>query len=188
MRLANLQTACVTALLTTAGCADAVRSINSQDVNFRTGVLSTFTYAAAPGEMRTVIVGNPFEIPQADLDRIVTSAMDGNHYGPPTTFTTQPGEAARPSYRIVMMFDPPEDMSREQICAPASQLKPQPGGERLGLLSGFCARNDLMSWVAASISRPSSADDPTFRDMIVTGMFNLIPSRDRERESTRFVD
>lgn len=185
------------ALVALAGCADAVRSTSSQDLYFRSGVLSTFAYAAAPGEMRTVVIGNPFTIPKAELDRIVTAAMDGNHFGPPTTFTTEPSDQARASYRIVMLFDPPRAMDRQQVCAPAAQLEPRRDASQAGtqgpdpelrLLTGFCAQNQLLSWVTSSMNRPASPDDPAFRNMIANATFTLIPSRDQEPDRSRFID
>ena len=160
------------------GCAGAVRSTSSQDVSFRTGVLSTFAYAAADGEMNTVVVGNPFDMPQSALDRIVTDAMQGNHHGPRTTFTTTPSPDARPQYRIVMMFDRPRNMNRQQLCGPREHLTPEPRGGRLHLATAFCARNQLLSWVDSSIPTPASPDEPAFRRMIANATFNLIPARD----------
>lgn len=168
-------------ILVLNGCAGAVRSTSSQDVLFRSGVLSTFAYAAADGEMNTVIIGNPFDMPKDALDRVVTDAMQGNHYGPRTTFTTTPSPDARPQFRIVMMFDRPRGLDRQQLCGPRENLTPEPrGDDRLRLATAFCARNQLLSWVDSSIARPVSADDAAFRRMIANGTFNLIPSRDHD--------
>jgi hypothetical protein len=166
-------------------CAGAVRSTSSQDVLFRSGVLSTFAYAAADGEMNTVVIGNPFDMPKSALDRIVTDAMQGNHYGPPTTFTTMPSPDARPQYRIVMMFDRPPAMPRQQLCGRRETLTPEPRGDRLRLATAFCARNQLLSWVDSSIAMPTSPDDAAFRNMIANATFNLIPSRDHDPSGGR---
>jgi hypothetical protein len=173
--------------LAVGACAGAVRSTSSQDVLFRTGVLSTFAYAAADGEMNTVVIGNPFDMPKSALDRIVTDAMQGNHYGPPTTFTTMPSPDARPHYRIVMMFDRPPAMPRQQLCGPREALTPEPRGDRLHLATAFCARNQLLSWVDSSIPTPVSADDAALRSMIANATFTLIPSRDHDPSGRRGI-
>jgi hypothetical protein len=175
----------IAALLVLHACAGAVRSISSQDISFRTGVLSTFAYAAADGEMNTVVVGNPFDVPQSALEHVITENMQGNHYGPRTTFTTTPSENARPEYRIVMMFDRPIGMNRRQLCGPRDDLKPEPRADRLRLATAFCARNHLLSWVDSSIPFPASADDPAFGQMISQATFNLIPSRDDDPSGRR---
>lgn len=172
--------AALVGVLVLNGCAGAVRSTSSQDILFRSGVLSTFAYAAADGEMNTVVVGNPFDMPKSALDRIVTDAMQGNHYGPRTTFTTTPSPDARAHFRIVMMFDRPRGMDRQQLCGPRENLTPEPRGDRLRLATAFCARNELLSWVDSSILTPASADDAAFRRMIANATFNLIPSRDND--------
>jgi hypothetical protein len=161
-------------------CADAVRSTSSQDISLRSGILSTFAYAAANGETNTVIVGNPFDIPKDALERVITEAMQGNHYGPRTTFTTTPSPEARADYRVVMMFDRPRAMNRQQLCGPRAELEPEPRGDRLRLATAFCARNQLLSWVDSSIPAPASPDDPAFRKMIANAIFNLIPWRDHD--------
>jgi hypothetical protein len=167
-------------ILVLNACANAVRSISSQDISLRTGVLSTFAYAAADGEMNTVVIGNPFDIPKDALERVITETMQGNHYGPRTTFTTTPSADARAHFRVVMMFDRPRAMNRQQLCGPKDELEPEPRGDRLRLATAFCARNQLLSWVDSSIAAPASPDDPAFRNMIANAIFNLIPSRDHD--------
>ena len=180
--------AAMAAILAMNACAGAVRSTSSQDVSFRSGVLSTFAYAAAEGEMNTVVVGNPFDIPKSALDRIVTDVMQDNHYGPRTTFTTTPSPDARADYRIVMMFDRPPGMDRQQLCGPRENLASEPRGDRLRLATAFCARNQLLSWVDSSIAAPVSADDAAFRRMIANATFSLIPSRDHDPDGRSGVD
>ena len=172
--------AAMASVLVLNACANAVRSTSSQDISLRTGVLSTFAYAAATGEMNTVVIGNPFDIPKDALERVITETMQGNHYGPRTTFTTTPSPEARSDYRVVMMFDRPRAMNRQQLCGPREQLTPEPEGDRLRLASAFCARNQLLSWVDSSIAAPVSPDDPAFRNMITNAIFNLIPWRDHD--------
>lgn len=172
--------AAMNCVLVLNACAGAVQSTSSQDISLRTGVLSTFAYAAAEGEMNTVVIGNPFDIPKDALERIITETMQGNHYGPRTTFTTTPSADARADYRIVMMFDRPRAMNRQELCGSKAQLEPEPRGDRLRLATAFCARNQLLSWVDSSIASPASPDDPAFRKMIANAIFNLIPWRDHD--------
>ena len=179
--------AAMAGVLVLNACAGVVQSTASQDVAFRTGVLSTFAYAAAVGEMNTVIVGNPFNLPEGQLDRAVTEAMQGNHYGPRTTFTTTPSADARSQYRIVMMFDRPRAQQRQQVCGPRESLIPEPDAARLRLTTAFCARNQLLSWVESSIARPGSPDEPSFRRMIASATFNLIPARDDDSGNRRGI-
>jgi hypothetical protein len=172
--------AAMVGVLVLNACASAVLSTSSQDISLRSGVLGTFAYAAAEGEMNTVVIGNPFDIPKDELERVITGTMQGNHYGPRTTFTTTPSPDARADYRIVMMFDRPRAMNRQQLCGPKAQLEPEPRGDRLRLATAFCARNQLLSWVDSSIATPASPDDPAFRKMIANAIFNLIPWRDHD--------
>jgi hypothetical protein len=165
-----------------AGCASAVLMQSSNDTQTTPGLLGTFIYAGAGRDMRTVILGNPFSAPQAEVDRLITDAMQGRNNGPPTHFTTTPAENARAGYSVVMMFDPPRGMPKKNICDDTGRPIPEPPGERIRLLTGFCAGGELLSWVVASISRVAAPSDPAFADMVSQSTRNLIPSRDDDAD------
>lgn len=142
------------------------------------GYKSLFAYGAADRDLTTVIVGNPFPMADNALGASVTEAMQGNHLGPRTHFTTTPSENARPEYRVVMMFDPPESMNARQLCGDPVGL-PQPiDSGRLRLWSAFCVGPDIYSDVKASIPRVVSPEHPAFRQMVASSTWNLWPERD----------
>jgi len=164
------------ALLVASGCAS---TLVTQDHVHQTGVLSNFTYAAADRDMTTVIIGNPFNAETAAVETTITDAMQGNHHGPPTHFTTRPSDNARPLFRVVMMFDPPPAMDSARLCRePAAPDPASAAGNRLVLLTGFCVGDELHSEVYAAVPRVRSVDDPWVRRMVALTMWQLIPQRD----------
>ncbi|TVR83618.1 MAG: hypothetical protein EA405_04035 [Rhodospirillales bacterium] len=161
-----------------AGCTQAVRMHSATDSTYDTGIRSTFAYAAGVGEMNTVIVGNPFDLPRDAFERFMTATMRGNHFGPPTTFTTTPSDDARSDYRIVVTFDTPVGMPKSRLCGPVEDMPRMASSERLGMTTAFCWRDRIISWVDAEIARPAGPDEGAFRNMVATSMWNLLPTQD----------
>ncbi len=151
----------------------------------RPAVKSTFTYAAADHDFTTVVYGNPFELPDEDVETAITDAMRGHHRGPPTNFTTRPSDNARDGYRMVMMFDPPLTMISHKACGDVSMIRPEPRTGRIRLLIAFCAGDDIHSEVMASMPATPSPRDPGFANMIARAMWLLIPPKDPHRTGGR---
>lgn len=140
---------------------------------------SFFQYAASAGEMKTVVVGNPFPVSQDQFDKVVTQAMQGNHNGPMTHFTTAPGPKAYANMRVVVAFNTPSMMNATRaLCGDPSAIPTGPSGDRLHATVGFCMDSDLYSSVNISMPTVPSPSNPAFSHMIASAMWQLIPSRD----------
>jgi len=140
---------------------------------------SFFNYWAGRGEMLAVVVGNPFPVSKEVLDRAVTDAMQGNHNGPLTRFSTDPGPKADCNSRIVVAFDLPKTMHVRVLCENAAAI-PTSGREagKLRADFAFCIESDIYSSVSASMPGVDSIGDPRFRQMIAGAMWSLIPAVD----------
>jgi hypothetical protein len=171
-------------LLGLGACSGGILMQSSSDALFTPGVASTFAYAAADRDMTTVIVGNPFQLSKDTVERAVTDAMQGNHFGPRTRFTTTPGPDARGRFRIVMLFDGPVAIPDDRLCEDPAALPPPAPRDRIQLVTAFCAGDDMMSWVQAFAPRGASPDDPVFRSMVRSSMWQLIPPADTQSDRT----
>lgn len=139
---------------------------------------SFFRYGASAGEMKTVVVGNPFPVSQDVLDKVVTQAMQNNHNGPMTHFTTKPGPKAYSNFRVVVAFNTPQTMDARDLCGAPADIPTGASGSRLKAEVGFCMDSDLYSSVNISIPTVKSPTNPEFRHMIASAMWRLIPSYD----------
>jgi hypothetical protein len=140
---------------------------------------SFFRYGAGRGEMLAVVVGNPFPVAKDVLDRAVTDAMQGNHNGPMTQFSTNPGPKADRNQRVVVAFNTPKTMHPRMLCGNPAAIPT--GAQEAGKLHAdvaFCVESDLYSDVNISIPAVASPNDPRFRHMIASAMWELIPTRD----------
>ena len=141
---------------------------------------SFFQYAASAGEMKAVVVGNPFPVSQDLLDKVVTQAMQDNHNGPRTHFTTTPGPKAYSNMRVVVAFNIPSKVDATRVlCGNPSAIPTGPSsGDRLHATVGFCMDSDLYSSVNISSPTVQSPSNPAFSHMIASAMWQLIPAYD----------
>ena len=158
-----------------AGCTGEIMQSRIE----RPSALNYFQYAAAPGETRAVVVGNPFPVAKQVVDRAVVDAMQRNHNGPMTHFTTQPGPDAHPNYRIVMAFNTPVGFHPYALCRNPDAISSRPGGgARVQVLAGFCVADKLYSQAKVSAPAMASPGDPRFAQMIRSAMWELVPRED----------
>src|SRR5690606_24953312 len=65
-----------------------------------------YGYGAGRRDLTTIVVGNPFDVDQAELEtRLVAMLNESPTFLQPTNFTTTPGPSARPQYRAVVLFN-----------------------------------------------------------------------------------
>lgn len=163
------------AALVAAGCTGEIMTNQLH----RPASDSFFRYGAGKGEMLTVVVGNPFPVSREALERAVTDAMQRNHHGPMTRFSTDPGPEAERNIRVVVAFNAPAAMHARTLCGDAAAVPAAgPAGERLRTDVAFCVESDLYSHVDISIPAVQAPDDPRFRHMLASAMWRLIPARD----------
>ena len=172
-------------LLILAGAGSAcsssvvVLSPTSYDGAYRPTVLN---YAATSGGILVEVVGNPFDVPKADLESAITSAMTGSHFGQQVDFVTTPPEGFRSPYRIVILFDPTQNYTANKLCKQGKSI--QPGtGEIVKVHAALCANGAALTGVSGRIGGVTGQDDPQFRRLISQITMNLLPPVNPDRRS-----
>jgi hypothetical protein len=136
-----------------------------------------FSAAASGRDLATEVYGNPFPIDQTSFDQTVTDLMQGKHFGPPTHFTTTPNDSANRRYKVVMVFNPSENIVNTQICSGGPIATNKQPGQPIRLQAAFCRGGTLTStngWAPAL----TSPQDTAFRSLISDTTFELFPLRD----------
>ncbi len=119
-------------------------------------------FAATDGKtFRVVLAGNPFPgLAEDDVARRLLPQMQANKPRPRLTFTYDaPAEQPRPNYRLVLVFDPANDLGAGSVCATGkTRFRPGVPG-RVRVFAIYC-RNDqalsqLTGWTDAN-----GPDDP----------------------------
>ena len=130
--------------------------------------------AVGHGGLRTEVVGNPFGVPQGELERAVTGAMKGANFGPPLNFVP-PDQAAEGSpYKVVVLFSPAPSAKPERLCRDSQQDQlSEPGETRV--MTAFCSRGERISSTVGQIAQIQSPSDPAFRTLMQRVTLPLFP-------------
>jgi len=135
---------------------------------------SVLNYSATSGGILVEVVGNPFDVPKADLESAITSAMTGSHFGQQVDFVTTPPEGFRSPYRILILFDPTQNYTANKLCKQGKSI--QPGtGEIVKVHAALCANGAALTGVSGRIGGVTGQDDPQFRRLISQITMNLLP-------------
>jgi hypothetical protein len=141
-----------------------------------------YGYGAGRRDLTTIIVGNPFDIDQAELEtRLVAMLNESPTFLQPTNFTTTPGPSARPQYRAVLLFNRaivlPTQICRSPDSVPVAAL-----GATMRLTAVFCRHHGFLSKVTGELENVSGIDDPRLRRLIRQMVPLLFPPVDPTRD------
>ena len=155
-----------------------VLSPTSYYITYTPSVLNS---AAASGGMLVEVVGNPFDAPNADLDRAITGAMTGSHFGPPVNFVTTKPEGFTSPYRVVLVFDDTRNYTEAKLCKEGTSIEPGSGGDRVKVHAALCAAKQPLTGVNGRVGEVTGPDDPKFRRLISQLTTNLLPPGNPDR-------
>lgn len=135
---------------------------------------SVLNYAATSGGILVEVVGNPFDVPKTDLERAITGAMTGSHFGPRVAFVTTTTEDFRSPYRIVVVFDPTQNYTPSKLCGQTEHIEPGLG-EAIKAHTALCAAEKALTGVTGRVGNVSSPNDPGFRRLFSRMTMSLLP-------------
>jgi hypothetical protein len=139
--------------------------------------ISDISIAGGSGQLLTQILGNPFDVDQAEFDKGVTDAMYAAHFGPPTHFTTEPTGSFKRIFYVRLAFGGTSAASINTICTePPSPPSRNPSANgSVGLSAAFCQSGEPLSYLEAGGSGFSGPRDPRFVAFMQQVTFNLFP-------------
>jgi hypothetical protein len=141
-----------------------------------------YGYGAGRRDLTTIIVGNPFDLDQAELEtRLVAMLNESPTFLQPTNFTTTPGPSARPQYRAVLLFNRAFVLAT-QICRSPESVPVAELGATVRLTAVFCRHNGFLSQVTGELKNVAGIDDPRFRRLIRQMVPLLFPPIDPTRD------
>lgn len=143
--------------------------------------------AAGGGErqMRLVVLGNPFDTPQAQFESAVIAAMQSTAFGVPINFAADPEnpDPSRP-YRVVLAFNPEGINDPGKLCEAGDGVTTAstPGGD-VTVMGAFCSTNSYLSHAIARAGEVGGPGSETFADMIFQLKTSMFPSRNPHDQS-----
>lgn len=135
-------------------------------------------WAATDGRLfRVVFAGNPFPgLPPGQVRDRLLPVMQANKPRPALTFTyEQPPEPLHPDYRLVLVFDPANDLTAARACVNQFFFKPPTPG-RVYVFGIYC-RNDLALSQTTAWTNATGPDDPRVGQMFAYLFLTLFDDR-----------
>jgi hypothetical protein len=133
-------------------------------------------YAYGGSDLYLDVRGNPYKVPQEQLNATLADTMSGGVWGTPVRFVTARNPDSRSPYKVVMVFDPPWYASSERVCqqSEAFPLVTQPGSTKV--FATLCRSDAPISYVYAGFAS-DGPHDPAFRTAIHQIELALLPAR-----------
>ncbi len=161
-------------MLMLGGClGGAIKTVASQTGSYSHGL---FVYLTSGRDTRVVVRGNPFNMDRKAFANAVTDAMQGQHWGPRTHFTTGPSETARKDIRVVMLFHGPQTVLAHELCEAPEKFGSVNGGDGLHLTAAFCsgsvAWTEVFAWAGPVVT---STQVPGFARLVARTTLELFP-------------
>lgn len=169
------------AILAGAGTACTSTDVVLSPTNYYGAYTPTvLNNAATTGGMLVEVLGNPFDAPMDDLEREITGAMDGSHFGPHVDFVTTPPEDFRSPYRIVMVFDSERGYTLQKLCGQTKSITPA-ATDSVRVHTALCAAEKPLTGLTGWVAEAQSPEDPKFRRLIAQITTNLLPPFNPDR-------
>ncbi len=173
-------------MLVLGGCSGgAVMSVSDHASIYTFG---EFVYLTSGRDTRVVVRGNPLNMDRKAFEKAVTDAMQGQHFGPRTNFTTGPSETARTDIRVVMLFNGSQTVLAHQLCEAPENYGSVKEGDGLHVTAAFCSDDYPLTEVYAWAGSVPGVESPTFARLVAQTTLELFPLVDDDiLDKNRFV-
>ena len=178
MRRSRISAASVALAAGLSGCAGSTTTYNEYFGNWDP---ATVDYMAAQGGVLTEVKGNPFDAPKPEVEKAITDAMYGAHFGSLVPFVTEVPQNHTSPYRVIMLFNPERTVNASKMCRQEASPGAGSPGE-VKLLAVLCAREYRETSVIGRASDVSGPQDPKFRQLVRAMTSRLLP---RENQQNR---
>lgn len=163
-RLLSLGAAALATIV--AGCRDGAVT---QPGGWRSAAAwSALVHASADGPVWLRVEGAPFGDGGAkpELAMAVASAMSNRLVGRRVGLTARREEAPRPEFRVLLVFNPPPNLSAAQLCDGKVAFAPPTQAGRVTVLAAFCDAGGLLASASGRVGAVTGIDDQRFRDWL----------------------
>ncbi len=169
-------------ILALGGCAGAATT-----VAYTSSLYSFGEFVLASGGRDTIVVvrGNPFEMNHKAFEKAVTDAMQGQHFGPRTNFTTEPTENTKKEFKVVILFNGSQTVLADNLCKSPEKYGSQKGAKGLHVMATYCWEDESLSEVDGWAGAVACAYSPVFASLIGQTTLDLFPTRDEDDDDDR---
>lgn len=177
-------------MLAAASPAWSMGQVVVSPTSFYPGYTPTIlNYAATHGGILTEVAGNPFDVPQADLEQAIARIMAVSHFGPQVPFVTSRPDGFLSPYRVILLFDNKRGYTTVKLCGQDPDAFEPAWDGKLRVHAALCANQKPLTSVFGDIPGADGPNDPLFRKLIGQITLGLFPPFDPDRQdpSDRFL-
>lgn len=162
-------------VLALAGCGGAERAPDP-----RLDARRALEQPAEAGPVLTVVRGNPFSMPDAQLASLVGENMARGVRGLDVRFTPDPGRAAAADPRLVVLLDPVGEPEPSVICRSPGSVATDGADGELEIAAAFCRGGQALR-VVRDRAAVASPNDRSFQRLLWRTAGSLFPDDYPER-------
>lgn len=161
-----------------AACAGGV-TVSRDDVSTSYEPAELYVVGTGANELRTIVVGDPFDMPGNAFQAAVLASLDGRNFGPRLNLSLDPKHEDSRKRRVVLAFNPTTISQTDDLCATASldTAKVAATGGSLTVTAVYCADDYYLTQATASADGVPGADTEQFRKLMTQLAIALFPPR-----------
>jgi len=129
---------------------------------------------------RVKIDGNPFTVDQYDFETTIVGYMQAAWHRVPTNLTTTPDASVNDTYKIVLVFNPVETLTRETFCGDTPIATAAPDPQQVVIRAAFCRHANPAVTVRGYGYDFQGPGDPALRSLIGDVVRALFPINNPE--------
>lgn len=160
-----------------SACANAV-TVNEHVVRFDGDIF--VKESARQGQMQTKVIGTDFDADTSALFQAVTEAMPGSYFGPEIEFVSEP-DRNRLDIRTIFVINPPHGLNMHTVCTAPDDIDLAPVSDEFRIAGVFCKNRQTIRYAVAHGPKPSSIQDPMFREYVASITSYLLSPRNTDR-------
>ena len=183
-RLTHLKPGLVTAVaaVTLAACVGGVAvTRNNVALNYLPEEL--YVVATGENELRTVVIGKPFDIPKDAFEAAVLASLEGQNFGPRLNLSIDPKREDARKRHVVLAFNLTNISQADDLCTDAADTaRVADTGGRLTVTGIYCAGGYHLTQATAKSNGVPGTDSEQFRKLMTQLAIALFPDENPHRQ------
>lgn len=172
------------AVVTLASCTGAVTVSGHKSISGHYQPTELYVVATGANELRTIIVGNPFNLPQADFDKAVLTTLKGRNIGPTLNLATNPKREDSRKRHVLIVFNIAGYGDADDLCRGTTDPATTDRTDgTMSVTAVYCAGDLPLTQATARAGQVTGTDSDQFRNVLSQLAFALFPAvnqRDRQ--------
>lgn len=163
------------AAVTLAACAGGV-TVSRENVAQNYLPEELYVVATGDNELRTIIVGKPFDVPKDAFKTAVLAGLEGKNFGPRLNLSTNPEHEDARKRNVVLAFNLTNIKQADALCSGSAETaKVADTGGTLTVTGVYCASGHYLTQATARSDSVPGPDTEQFRKLMTQLAIALFP-------------